>query len=102
MRTESMKFVLPAVRRRRIRSVMDTENFCWLIITTQYSETVSSLEECRRLGRGADVSDSTRSTRPHFPEDGIHHSHRRENLKSYAVSVLFVAQRKWRTASKEM
>jgi hypothetical protein len=25
----------------------------------------------------------TRSTRRHIPEDGILHSHRRENLKSY-------------------
>jgi hypothetical protein len=28
----------------------------------------------------------TRATRPNIPEDGVVHSHRRENLKSYKVS----------------
>jgi hypothetical protein len=30
----------------------------------------------------------TRSTRRHIPEDGILHSHRRENLKSYIQYIL--------------
>jgi hypothetical protein len=29
----------------------------------------------------------TRATRHNIPEDGILHSHRRENLKSYAVNI---------------
>jgi hypothetical protein len=32
----------------------------------------------------------TRSTRCHIPEDGILHSHRRENLKSYTISCNFI------------
>jgi hypothetical protein len=31
----------------------------------------------------------TRATRRHIPEDGILHSHRSENLKSYQISRLF-------------
>jgi hypothetical protein len=31
---------------------------------------------------------STTSTRHHTPEDGILHSHRRENLKSYDMSLV--------------
>jgi hypothetical protein len=33
--------------------------------------------------------ESTTSTRRHTPEDGILHSHRRENLKSYKFSLAF-------------
>jgi hypothetical protein len=44
-------------------------------------------EECRLLGCGA-ASVHTRSTRRHIPEDGILHSHRRENLKSYELILL--------------
>jgi hypothetical protein len=35
--------------------------------------------------RSSETSVYTRSTRPYIPEDGILHSHRRENLKSYNV-----------------
>jgi hypothetical protein len=38
------------------------------------------VEECRLLGCGAVQSVHTRSTWRHTPEDGILHSHRRENL----------------------
>jgi hypothetical protein len=31
---------------------------------------------------------STTSTRRHTPEDGILHSHRRENLKSYTTTTI--------------
>jgi hypothetical protein len=33
--------------------------------------------------RSSEPSVHTRSTRRHIPEDGILHSHRRENIKSY-------------------
>jgi hypothetical protein len=32
----------------------------------------------------------TRSTRRHIPEDGILHSHRRENLKSDTIYLIFL------------
>jgi hypothetical protein len=35
--------------------------------------------------RSSETSGYTRSTRGHIPEDGLLHSHRRENLKSYTV-----------------
>jgi hypothetical protein len=35
--------------------------------------------------RSSETSVHTRSTRRHIPEDGILHSHRRENLKCYMV-----------------
>jgi hypothetical protein len=34
-------------------------------------------------GGCSETTDHTRSTRRHIPEDGILHSHRHENLKSY-------------------
>jgi hypothetical protein len=36
----------------------------------------------------SETLDRTRSTRRHIPEDGILHSHRRENLKSYEFSLI--------------
>jgi hypothetical protein len=39
--------------------------------------------------RSSEMSVHTRFTRPHIPEDGILHSHRHENLKSYMdISLL--------------
>jgi hypothetical protein len=35
--------------------------------------------------RSSETSVHTRSTRRHIPEDGIAHSHRRENLRSYKI-----------------
>jgi hypothetical protein len=40
--------------------------------------------------RSSETSVHTRSTRIHIPEDGILHSHRRENLRSY-LYILFQA-----------
>jgi hypothetical protein len=37
--------------------------------------------------RSSEMSVHTSSTRRHIPEDGILHSHRRENLKSYTAQI---------------
>jgi hypothetical protein len=37
--------------------------------------------------RSSETSFHTTSTRRHIPEDGILHSHRRENLKSYIILI---------------
>jgi hypothetical protein len=37
--------------------------------------------------RSSETSVNKISTRPHIPEDGILHSHRRENLKSYNIKI---------------
>jgi hypothetical protein len=39
--------------------------------------------------RSSETSIHTRSTRRHIPEDGILHSHGRENLKSYISNIKF-------------
>jgi hypothetical protein len=39
--------------------------------------------------RSSEMSVPTRSTRRHIPENGIHQSHRRENVKSYIALNLF-------------
>jgi hypothetical protein len=42
--------------------------------------------------RSSETSVHTRSTRRHIPEDGILHSHRYENFKSYSV-ILYIKHR---------
>jgi hypothetical protein len=37
-----------------------------------------------------ETSVHTRSTRRHIPEDGILHSHRREDLKSYIIIIIII------------
>jgi hypothetical protein len=43
--------------------------------------------------RSSETSVLTRATRRNIPEDGILHSHRRENLKSYIVLTGWTLQR---------
>jgi hypothetical protein len=75
--------------------------FSFVIFFTQTVElrgrVISSLQQPAHAGssladfytlkmeaiRSSETSVHTRSTRRHIPEDGILHSHRRENLKSY-------------------
>jgi hypothetical protein len=52
----------------------------------------SSLEDFSTLKmeaiRSSETSVHTRSTRRYIPEDGILHSRRRENLKSYLLAIV--------------
>jgi hypothetical protein len=53
----------------------------------------SSFADCSTLKleaiRSSETSVQARSTRRHIPEDGVLHSHRRENLKSYMKYFIF-------------
>jgi hypothetical protein len=40
----------------------------------------------------SETSVHTRTTQPHIPENGILHSHRRENLKYYIFAARFVVE----------
>jgi hypothetical protein len=58
------------------------------------AHAVSSLADFSTLNmeaeRSSETSVYTRSTRRHIPEDGILHSHRRQNVKSYINTETFL------------
>jgi hypothetical protein len=62
---------------------------CSAVLLQPPAQAGSSLENFSTLKmegiRSSETSVDTRSTRRHIPEDGILHSHRCENLKSYIV-----------------
>jgi hypothetical protein len=51
------------------------------------------LPVCTVIPPNSETSVHTRSTRCHIPKNGILHSHRRENLKSYTASILIAVKR---------
>jgi hypothetical protein len=63
-------------------------------IPNKTQRIVSVLQECRLVTLMIETLCSsetlilTRATRRNIPEGGIHHSQRRENLKSYTISNL--------------
>jgi hypothetical protein len=66
------------------------------LLTLVHRSWISSTLKMEEI-RSSETSVHTISTRHHIPEDGILHSHRRENLKSHIVTVLFFVGRPlWR------
>jgi hypothetical protein len=53
----------------------------------------SSVQECLLLGCDAVWLLVSRATGRHIPEDGILHSHRRENIKPYKKNFVEFSQR---------
>jgi hypothetical protein len=64
-----------------------------LVLIDVLGEHIASLADFSTLKTDAicspETSINTRTTRRHTPENGILHSHRRENLKSYTPSYNF-------------
>jgi hypothetical protein len=68
---------------RRVALVRtDVRRYVQLLLTANVprSRIIFTLME---MIRSFETSVLTTATRPHIPEDGILHSHRRENIKSY-------------------
>jgi hypothetical protein len=68
----------------RVKLISELRASCFLLVT---ANSVPSSLICFTLMMGAIRSSETsvlaRATRRHIPEEGILHSHRRENFKSY-------------------
>jgi hypothetical protein len=58
----------------------------WLLVTARVAPSSPILATLMEAPGSFETSVLTRVTRRNIPEDTIHHSHRRENLKSYVVT----------------
>jgi hypothetical protein len=57
-----------------------------MLLTDVSEERIASIF---RATRSSETSVNKISTRSHIPEEGILHSHRRDNLKSYIIFPIF-------------
>jgi hypothetical protein len=67
-----------------------SSSFIRVTSIAELGTTQAATSNRRTLRRNTTVL--TRATRRNIPEDDILHSHRRENLKSYIMHILFAIQ----------